>query len=367
MRTTVVGAGIAGLATAWALTRRGHQVTLIEQGTIPNTLSASGDHHRIIRRAYPADSGYGDAISEAYSAWNELWRDLDRSHYDPRGFMCISREQGDEAEIYLAGMDAGGWQYDLLQPDAACERWPFLDRGSFRYAFQSDDGGALHCRRIASDLAAWLREHGCVILEQRRVDAVDCDAGRCHLADGATIAADQVVITAGAWVAKLFPDLSQRLAVHRTGVVYLDPPTDLVEAWSRAPVILDVGGATDGYIIPPSGQGGLKFGAGAHRYENADPDRAREPYEGEGWDILNLFAPPIARISEYEITHTATCVYTFTSDERFFMERRGNCVIVSACSGHGYKFGAAVGQHVAAALENGDFARLERWLLGDRP
>ena len=31
MRVTVVGAGIMGLTTAWALTKRGHQVTLVEQ------------------------------------------------------------------------------------------------------------------------------------------------------------------------------------------------------------------------------------------------------------------------------------------------------------------------------------------------
>ena len=52
MKITIVGAGIAGLSTAWSLTKAGHSVTLIEQGPIPNPLAASGDHHRIIRRAY---------------------------------------------------------------------------------------------------------------------------------------------------------------------------------------------------------------------------------------------------------------------------------------------------------------------------
>ena len=94
MQVIVVGAGIAGLSTAWALTKRGHQVTLLEQGSIPNPLAASGDHHRIIRRAYGKASGYGRAITEAYRAWDELWSDLGESHHDPRGFLCISREAG---------------------------------------------------------------------------------------------------------------------------------------------------------------------------------------------------------------------------------------------------------------------------------
>jgi sarcosine oxidase len=59
MNVIVVGAGIAGLWTAWSLVKAGHLVSLVEQGPIPNPLAASGDHHRIIRGAYRAGTGYG--------------------------------------------------------------------------------------------------------------------------------------------------------------------------------------------------------------------------------------------------------------------------------------------------------------------
>ena len=51
MKAIVVGGGIMGLATAWALAREGHAVELFEQGPLPNPLASSMDEHRLIRTA----------------------------------------------------------------------------------------------------------------------------------------------------------------------------------------------------------------------------------------------------------------------------------------------------------------------------
>jgi sarcosine oxidase len=197
------------------------------------------------------------------------------------------------------------------------------------------------------------------------VEAVDAGAGSVRLASGEVLAGDRVVVTAGAWTLKLFPDLARRLTTYRTAVVYLDPPPDLKPAWEAAPVILDVGGKTDGYILPPSGTGGLKFGSGLHKEKWPDADAGREPRPDEGEAVRNLFAPPMKRIGEYKVLDAVTCAYTFTSDETFFSAEREKALVVSACSGHGYKFGAAVGRRIADAVETGDADRLARWLRAE--
>ncbi|MBX3582526.1 MAG: FAD-dependent oxidoreductase [Rhizobiaceae bacterium] len=366
MNIIVVGAGIAGLSTAWSLVKAGHGVTVLEQGkTIPNPLAASGDHHRIIRRAYRASTGYGALITEAYDAWAEMWKDLGANHLDPRGFMCVSREAGDEAEEYREGMEAGGWPIESLDPDAAVRRWPFLEAGTFRYAYFSADGGALHCRKIAVGLADWLRKNGANVYADSKVVDIDAETGRVELATGERLQADRVIVTAGAWVTKLFPELEGTLKAYRTALAYVEPPADLRSAWEAAPVILDVGGKTDGYMIPPSGGAGMKFGSGLHKVATSDADWNREPVEGEGEAIRNLFSPPIARIGEYRVTEVVTCAYIFTHDERFFAHEKGKVLVVSACSGHGYKFGAAVGRRAAAALDSGEVERLKRWLQAE--
>ena len=263
-------------------------------------------------------------ITEAYEAWDELWADLGESHLDPRGFICVSREQGDEAEEYRDGLEAGGYPFEIFEPGAAVKRWPFLEPGTFRYAFFSPEGGALHCRKIAAGLAAWLRarrERSTRTARSRRSTPTAAasswnPAKRCR--------PTSVIVTAGAWVLKLFPELRGELKTYRTALAYVEPPADLKAAWEAAPVILDVGGKTDGYMIPPSGGAGMKFGSGLHKVPTSDADWNRDPVEGEGEAIRDLFSPPIARIGEYRVTEVVTCAYTFTDDERFFATRRAN-------------------------------------------
>lgn len=365
MKVAIVGGGIAGLSTAWALTKRGHDVTLIEQGELPNPLSASGDEHRMIRRGYGSADGYARTISEAFEAWEEMWDDLGRSHLAARGVLAMSQIAGDDGEKFREGYDRMGEAYQLYEPKEAARRYPFIDPGTIHYAYHTKAGGALLCQRIARDLARWLQEKGAVLRLKSGVTAIDEQAGAVTLADGARITADQIIIAAGAWVLRLVPELAESLKLYRTAVAYLTPPADLAAAWAEAPAILDIGGKAEAYMLPPIDGTGLKVGAGVHKRPASDPDANRSPIPGEGESLRKLLSPPLARIDDYRVSRVVTCAYTFTADEKFLSYRKGRALVVSACSGHGYKFGAAIGRRVATALETGNDPALLAWLRAE--
>lgn len=362
MRIAIIGGGIAGLSTAWALTKAGIETTLFERGPIPNPLGASGDHHRIIRRAYGHQGGYQRRISEAYAAWAEMWDDIGANHLDPSGFLLISQYAGDAGDQMRQGLADQGDPHETLPLAEALRRFPYLDAASVSEVTLSPEGGALMCRHIATDLAKWLVVNGCSVRDRTEIRSLDHATGEIITADGERHDFDRIVIAAGAWVPGLVPELKSVLTPWRTAVAYLEPPADLAEAWARSPVILETGGISDGYILPPVRGAGLKFGTGQHKVKNPNPDENREVQPEEGRQILSHFAPSFARLDEYRITDVVSCAYTFTVDEHFLARRMGKSTVVSACSGHGYKFGAAVGRRVAQSILDGDDAALFEWI-----
>src|SRR5260370_4129793 len=90
MKAIIVGGGIMGLATAWALARGGHEVELLEQGPLPNPLASSMDDHRLIRHPYGDRRGYARMIDAAYAAWDLLWGDLGQRLYAPTGTLALT-------------------------------------------------------------------------------------------------------------------------------------------------------------------------------------------------------------------------------------------------------------------------------------
>jgi sarcosine oxidase len=58
---------------------------------------------------------------------------------------------------------------------------------------------------------------------------------------------------------------------------------------------------------------------------------------------------------------TVPCLYTSTRGSRFIIDRHpdhANVTIVSACSGHGFKHSAAIGEAVAETIATGTTARV---------
>ena len=371
MKAIIVGGGIIGLSATWALRNLGANVTVIEQGALPNPLGSSVDEHRLIRYPYGAARGYTRMVHAAYDAWEVLWRDLGVKLQIETGTLVLSGPGDAWAAQSRETLQAEGIQFEMLEPAQLQAAYPFLDPDGIAEAFRCEHGGLLRAQAIIGSLKHWLLDRGIRLLSNRRAAAVDAEAGSVTLENGESLQADCLLVAAGPWTNRLLPELGEAARPSRQTVVYLEPPPELVVAWYRAPMLLDIGGQSGFYAVPPRVCGdGMRLGLkiGDHSFGGtADPEADREPSQAE---IDAILAPARRRLlwsERYRVVQGKTCFYDVQAEEKFQFRRLGKRgYALCGTSGHGFKFGPVLGHSMAMAmLERADMAEVARWIGGE--
>ena len=318
---TVVGAGVMGCAAAWALTERGADVTLVEQFELEHTHGSSHGRTRIVRVAYP-DAAWVRLAREAMQGWRELEAESGVEVLALHGLV----EVASAPELTsAAALDACGEPYRFLDAVQARVRGVALPEGWA--ALEQRDAGV-----VRSDLArrAFL---GVAVARGARVETgVRVEAPE-------ELGADVVVLTAGAWMSRLVPDLPVRVTRETIAYFSLDG--------APAPSVVELDETTRGHAMYALHDPvhGLKAGA-HHAGAEADPDEDGAPDPALVERIAAWVAERLPD-ADPEPVGAESCLYTSTADESFVLERRGRVVVGSACSGHGFKFAPAVGRRLA--------------------
>jgi glycine/D-amino acid oxidase-like deaminating enzyme len=351
MRVIIIGGGIMGLCTAWALCRAGHEAVLYEQGPIPNPLASSCDEHRLTRFTYGAMTGYARMVHEAHAAWERLWADLGQSHFHPTGTLIVARAEDGWVRASERCLEAMALPVEIWSPDVLAARLPLLRFEGARFALFTPTGGVLFAERILQGLGQWLREQGVQLHTDTPVREVDPDHAAVRTADGRTDRADALVVAAGPWTPRLLPALQGRITPSRQVALYLEPPADALAPWRAAPAVLDQIEAARGgcYAVPPVGGTRLKMGDHAFSLRG-QPDLEREPTETDLAQVLASVRSRLVDFERYRAVQARTCFYSVAEGERFIVEPLGRAWVLAGFSGHGFKFGAVIGEAVAEVV-----------------
>ncbi|MET8983576.1 FAD-dependent oxidoreductase [Streptomyces sp. NPDC004539] len=341
----VVGAGLMGAATAWQLARRGHEVTLIEAFDIGHRKGSSHGSSRIFRRAY-ADPLYVGLTGRAYEQWRELELDSGEALLRTTGGLDLG--DGRDPEKLAAVLGAAGVPCELLGPEAAAERWPFIRFDET--VLHHPDAGVIDADATVGACVRRARESGARIVTGARV--VGIEEGRVRLAGGEEIAADTVVVAAGAWLPGLrLPVPLPPLRVTQQQVFHFRQrrPAD---AW---PVSVIKYTDMQAYGLPSGSDGGAAPAMKVAEHDRGTPTtadtRTGVPDAGSRERITAFVRDRFPGLDPEPVAE-ATCLYTTTPDEDFVLDRHGPLVIVSPCSGHGAKFTPLIGA-MAADLATG--------------
>lgn len=354
----VVGLGAVGSAAAYHLARRGQTVVGIDRFAPPHNLGSSHGRSRMIREAYFEHPLYVPLVQRAYKLWSELERDAGGQTFFRRtGGLMVGEASSRLIEGTLQSAAEHRIPHEVLSSGKLHRRYP-------AFSPLDDVVGVLETRagillpdeivkahlKLASDRGAEFRTSQVVLGLDRVPGGVNVRT------DNGVVGVRQVVLAAGAWLGDLLPDLALPLTVERQVSHWFDPARfPEYHTAERMPVSLwQLSNGRIFYTLPDIGDGvkvGFHHGG---RTVTADTigRTISESEDAEIYDLLRRFVP----FAKGSVRDRAVCMYTNTPDENFILDRHpafGEVLVVSACSGHGFKFSSVIGEAVADLITTG--------------
>ena len=346
----VVGLGAMGSMSAWRLAARGAQVVGFDQLRPPHTAGSSHGESRITRTAYYEGQWYVPLLQESFGLWRELERDTATELLSITGAVMIGRADGELVSGALASARAHHLDHQLLDIDSARLRLPQHRLDDSEVALIEPSAGLLRperCIEAALERAVAL---GATLHLDTTVDALTpVEQGwACRTAAGAVVAR-QVVVAAGPLTGTLLPEIAPLLSVERQVMAWFPVEDAAAFTPQRFPVFChEYDRATMCYGFPSLDGRTIKV-AIHHDGPIVDPTAVVHPATMAELEPLVRFVEERLRGVRPTAARALPCRYTNTADRHFIVDRlpEPGLTLVSACSGHGFKFSCVIGDVVA--------------------
>ena len=353
----VVGAGAFGGWTALMLLRAGVRVTLVDAWGAGHARASSGGETRVIRAVYGGVPLYSEMAARALVLWREAERAWARPVLFRSGALWMCAADDSYVRRSIEPVRAAGLVVDEMSVAEAARRWPQLGFGDVRTAFFEPDAGFLTAR-AACELVreTFVREGGTYRQAWVRPDAArDARLPAVSLSDGGRVDADRFVFACGPWMGQVFPDVvGRRIVATRQEVFFFGTPAGDAR-WDAGalPSWVHIGDRLV-YGVPSHERRGLKV-ADDTAGEVIDPTTMdRTPSAAGAARARAIVRERFPSLADAPLVESRVCQYEASSDGHFLVDRHPaleNVWLVGGGSGHGFKMGPALGEHVAALVQ----------------
>jgi sarcosine oxidase len=350
----VIGAGVFGAWTAWHLAKRGQRVLLLEMYGPGHSRASSGGESRIIRMGYGPDEIYTRWSVNSLEQWKTLFAASGEKLFLQTGVLWLGAEGNSYLEQSRVCLERYDVKHEVLKPKELQKRYPQVNFESVANGLFEPESGVLLARRAVNRVVEDAVRFG---VKKQVAQAITPRASgkleSIETADGEHLSADHFVFASGPWLGKIFPQLlGPRIFPTRQEIFFFGPPPGNTQfAASALPTWLFQ--SDEVYGMPDIEGRGLKVACDVHG-ERVDPDTQSRLASREGAQWASEYvARRFPAMSGAPIVETRVCQYENTSSGDFLLDRHpefSNVWLAGGGSGHGFKHGPAVGEHVAGLV-----------------
>jgi sarcosine oxidase len=371
----VCGLGAMGSATVYQLAKRGLRVLGIDSYAPPHALGSTHGETRITRQAIGEGLAYVPLARRSHELWREIEQETGADLLTTSGVLIMA-SPGEHVhhhgktgflETTIDAARAFSIEHEVLSAAEITARFPqFLLTGDESGYFEPSGGFLRPEVAVAAQLQLASR-HGAVIHSNEPIAGYVQAGGGVTVTttSGARYDAGALVLAVGPWVGEMLGDpyaglfsISRQL-LHWYALA--GPLDDYVPG--RFPVFIwdDHGSGFYGFPAVEGAIGGVKVAAETSVSSATVDDVRRGVSAAEHFELYDSVITHRIRGLARECIRVVSCIYTTTPDGDFIVDRHPehrSVMVVSACSGHGFKHSAALGEAVAAEIA-GDGPRVD--------
>lgn len=349
----IVGLGAMGSAAAYHLAKAGRRVLGFDRFHPPHEFGSSHGLTRIIREAYFEHPLYVPLVQRAYQLWADLEQRSERRLLTQTGGLMIGPAQGALVSGALRSAREHKLKHELLSAAELRHRFPTFTPAPDAVAVWEPRAGVLFPELAIQTHLELAAESGAVLRFDEPVQswAADGNGVQVSTATGSW-RAERLLLSSGAWTSELLKDYRLPLRVERQVLCWFEPLRNR-EALGRMPIyICEYAPGRFFYGFPDSADG-IKA-ALHHQGEGTTPDTVSRQVGVADTETVRSLLAQLVPDGAGALRSATVCLYTNTPDEHFVIgphPKHPQVIIVSPCSGHGFKFSPAIGEIAACLLE----------------
>ncbi|GJM07963.1 MAG: N-methyltryptophan oxidase [Lysobacteraceae bacterium] len=363
----VIGLGAMGAAATYQLANKGIRVLGIDQHDPPHSHGSSHGETRITREAIGEGPQFVPLARRSHLLWRKIEAASGKRLFTQCGGLIIAGSGLDSPlhgqRNFLRSTVDQAIQHNILHRQLAAqtiaEQHPQFAVDDYQCGYYEPGAGFLNPEAAISAQLSLAESVGATVITGSKATWSKVGAGFAISVNGNIFYVDKVVLALGPWLPQAVPYISPRLTVRRQSLFWfaLDGTVDYR---TNTPIFIWHWGPGENevfYGFPQIGPKPEIKVASEQTCKSTAPDNVERHIDKD--ECVHFYARHLAsrlRGVSNRCTRATSCLYTCTEDSDFIIDwspEQADMLIVSACSGHGFKHSAAIGEAVAEMITTG--------------
>jgi sarcosine oxidase len=367
----VLGLGAMGSAAAFQLAKKGQRVLGIDQFSPPHVFGSSHGSTRVTRQAIGEGEQYVPLVLRSYELWPEIEAASGKQLLSITGGVIMASEKSDQSwhgsnkflDQTISSARKFGIDHRLLDTDEIRSRFPQFNLVGDERGYYEPMMGFLRPELCVETQLVLAEKMGAEIRRNERVlEFTPTSSSVTVRTSAGEYCVGQIVLSVGSWIPLLLPQFASWFKIQRQ-VQFWFELKDSVDLYlpGRFPVFIwEFGQHHDdfmyGFPALDGVEGGIKLASEQRAVETTADKAERVVTQQEVDEMYRKYVSKRLPGLSSRCLNAVVCLYTSVPDSGFIIDfhpQYSNVVVVSPCSGHGFKHSAAIGEAVAELLVRG--------------